>query len=83
MEFHVWGHLAGKFGKAEILNDDCIHACGGDFSELCFGRRQLVGENERIHRHEAFHAVAVKEFHELLQVRIDEIIRAQTCVEAG
>ena len=82
MQLDVRRDFAGELGEAEVLDDERVHAGGGDLAELLLGGLHFAGEDEGVHRDEAFHAVAVEVFHELVEIRIDEIIRAQAGVEA-
>ena len=83
VDFHVGRHRLGQPGEAEVLNDDGVHAGGGDHAQLGFRGRQLTGEHQRVHRQIPAQAVAVQVFHEFGQIRIDEIVSAQPRVEFG
>jgi hypothetical protein len=45
------------------------------------GGLHFGGENEGVHRDESLHAVAMEVFHELVEIRVNEVVRAQAGVE--
>ena len=81
VELDIRRDFAGEFGQPKVLDNQRIHPSRRDFAQLLLGRLHFAGENQRIHRDEPFHAVAVQVFHQLVQVRIDEIIRPQARIE--
>ena len=83
VELHVRGDLAGHFREAEILDDEGIDPGGGDGAELLLGGFQLAGENQGVHRDEAFDAVLVEIPHQLREVILAEIVGAEPCIKLG
>ena len=83
MQLDIRSDHPGEFRETEILDDERVHPGGGDPAELVLGGLHFAGKNERVHGDEAFHAVAVEVFHEFLEIRFDEIFRAQAGVELG
>ena len=76
MEFHVRRDGAGHFREADVLDDEGIHPGVCDQAELTLGGLQFAGEDEGIHRDEAFHAVLVQVGHEFGQVGFGKIVGA-------
>ncbi len=68
--------------EAEILHDHRIHARRVEQAELPLGVRQFAGEDQRVERDVALHAVPVQELHEPRQILLGEIVRAQPGVES-
>ena len=82
MQLDVRSDRARKLCQPEVLDDQRVHSGGRDPPELVLGGFHFTGENEGIHRHESFDAVAVQELHQLLEIRLDEIVGAQPGIEA-
>ena len=83
VEFDVWGDFSGHFGKAEVLDDEGVDSGAGDEPELAFGGFEFAGEDEGVHRDEAFDAVLVEEVHQLGEVVFGEVVGAEAGVESG
>ena len=81
MELDIRRDLASEFGQPKVLDDQRIHPSRRDFSKLLLGRLHFAGKDQRVHRDETLHPVAVQVFHQLVQVSIDEVVRPQARIE--
>ena len=67
--------------EAHVLHDQRIHARAAAIAQHLFRRVEFAGEDERVERHVCLHAVAVAELHDLHQLVVAEIVRAQPRIE--